>query len=98
MRSASVTRLVCMWAVMLQPTTVKTAAPYYEEHPSMGTGPDARRTERFQVERAATTWRVRQVIEDPDGFDEWAIVLEVDLGASDEVGAAVVRPLALERL
>jgi hypothetical protein len=38
------------------------------------------------------------VIEDPDGFDEWAIVLEVDLGASDEVGAAVVRPLALERL
>ncbi len=74
------------------------AAPYFGEHATIGTGPDARRAERFQVERSAATWRVRQVIEDPDGFDEWAIVLEVDLGASDEVGAAAVRPLALERL
>ena len=43
-------------------------------------------------------WRVRQVLDDPDGFHEWAIVIDVDLTASDDAGSAVVRPLAIERL
>ena len=36
-------------------------------------------------------WLVRQVLDDPDGDRDWALVLDVDLAASDEAGAAVVR-------
>ena len=43
-------------------------------------------------------WWVRQVLDDPDGFHEWGIVLEVDVAASDVEGAAVARPLAVEQL
>ena len=46
----------------------------------------------------ARRWRVRQVLDDPDGFHEWAIVVEVDVDASDAEGVAVVRPLAVEQL
>jgi hypothetical protein len=37
------------------------------------------------------------VLEDPAGFHEWAVVLDVDLPASDEAGEAVVRPRSVER-
>jgi uncharacterized protein YoaH (UPF0181 family) len=43
-------------------------------------------------------WRVRQVLDDPAGEHEWAIVLDVDLDASDERGEPVITPLAVERL
>ncbi len=47
---------------------------------------------------AGRRWRVRQVLDDPDGFHEWAIVLDVDVDASDAEGVAVVRPVAVEQL
>ena len=60
----------------------------------------ARNDALFQVAVSDTdrTWRVRQVIDDPEGFHEWAIVLDIDLAASDDLGAPVVRPIGVERL
>ena len=78
--------------------------PYFEAHPStgtsplIGTGPSSRGTELFQVDEGERTWRVRQVLDDPDGFREWAITLDVDLQASDGVGVAVVRPVGVDLL
>jgi hypothetical protein len=38
------------------------------------------------------------VLDDPAGDRDWGITAEVDLDASDDAGAAVVRVLAVERL
>jgi hypothetical protein len=67
-------------------TVAEMMAPYWEEHESLGTGPDARSGARFQFDGV----RVRQVLDDPAGDHDWAMILEVDLAASDEAGAAVV--------
>ena len=45
----------------------------------------------LQVEPDGRTWRVRQVLDDPDGDRDWAISAEVDLDASDAVGEPVLR-------
>jgi superfamily II RNA helicase len=74
------------------------AAPYFAEHQTIGTNLDARGTGLFQVQEAGPIWRVRQVLDDPQGFREWSLSGEVDLAASDELGGAVVRLLAIERL
>ena len=75
-------------------------AAYLAEHATIGNGPAARNDALFQVAVSDTdrTWRVRQVIDDPEGFHEWAIVLDIDLAASDDLGAPVVRPIGVERL
>ena len=51
--------------------------------PTVGIGPEARGAGLFQVTEATARrpWRVRQVLDDPDGYHEWAIVLDVDLAA-----------------
>ena len=36
-------------------------------------------------------WNVRQIIDDPDGNHDWAIVATVDLDASDAAGEPVIR-------
>jgi superfamily II RNA helicase len=64
---------------------------YYAEHSTLGTGPDARGPQYFLVEAGPAVWRVRQILDDPAGHHDWAIVAEVDLAASDEIGDAVVR-------
>jgi superfamily II RNA helicase len=71
---------------------------YFHEHDAMGTGPDARGPALFQVQEQHGSWRVRQVVDDPAGDHDWAVVAEVDLAASDEAGTAVLRVLGLERL
>jgi hypothetical protein len=40
---------------------------------------------------------VRQVLDDPEGWHDAAIVAEVDLAASDEAGSPAWRTLDLER-
>ena len=40
-------------------------------------------------------WTVRQIFDDPAGDHDWGISAEVDLAASDEAGAAVVRVTAV---
>ena len=66
--------------------------PYFDEYDEIGTGPDARGPALLHDRRRArTAWTVRQILDDPDGDHDWGISAEVDLAASDEVGAAVVR-------
>jgi hypothetical protein len=78
------------WAAMLD--------DYYAEHDSIGTGPDARSAARILIEEEPDVWKVRQIIDDPEGDHDWGIRAEVDLAASAEEGVAVVRVLGLDRL
>jgi hypothetical protein len=71
---------------------------YWEEYESMDTGPDARSPELLMIDReggtgagGARTWTVRQIIDDPEGNHDFAIVATVDLDASDAAGEPVIR-------
>jgi hypothetical protein len=78
------------WAAMLD--------DYYAEHDSIGTGPDARSAARILIDEGPGVWKVRQIIDDPEGDHDWGIRAEVDLAASADEGVAVVRVLGLDRL
>jgi superfamily II RNA helicase len=71
---------------------------YYDAHDSIATDQEARSPQLLQIERAAGVWRLRQVVIDPDGDKDWGITAEVDLPASDEVGAAVLTVTGFEPL
>jgi superfamily II RNA helicase len=74
-------------------------APYFDEHNEIGTGPDARGPAMLLLDDSGRdVWRVRQVLDDPAGDRDWGISAEVDLAASDEAGAAVVRVLEVGQL
>ncbi|MEV0460753.1 DEAD/DEAH box helicase [Catellatospora methionotrophica] len=64
--------------------------PYYELYDEIGIGPDARGPARIIIEQGKDVWKVRQILDDPDGHHDWGISAEVDLAASDEQGQAVV--------
>ena len=66
---------------------------YYEEYDTVGTGPDARGPARFLVEEQPESWRVQQILDDPDGNHDWRLTAAVDLPASDEAGEPVVQLL-----
>ncbi len=68
---------------------------YFEEYGSLGVGADARGPALVAIEAGPATWRIRQTFDDPEGDRDWGITAEVDLGASDELGAAAVRVLAV---
>ena len=68
----------------------------------LGRARGARRRPRRALPRAAADqpppagatgreWLVRQIIDDPEGNHDWAIVATVDLDASDAAGEPVVR-------
>jgi len=65
---------------------------YWDEYEEIDTGPAARSPELFMLDRA--TWTVRQVIEDPEGNHDWAIVAAVDVDASDAAGELVLRTVS----
>lgn len=72
---------------------------YFAEHPSgVGTGADARGPALLIIDRQPGVWRVRQILDDPAGDHDWGFDVEVDLAASDEEGAAVVRLVAAGRM
>ncbi len=71
---------------------------YYEEHDEILTGADARGAALLMIEESATSWTVRQILDDPAGNHDWGITAAVDLAASDEAGTAVVRVTGLARL
>ena len=71
---------------------------YFDEHDSIGTGADARSSARILIDEEPDVWKVRQIIDDPDGNHDWGIRAEVDLAASADEGVAVVRVLGLDRL
>jgi superfamily II RNA helicase len=69
---------------------------YWNEHDAIGAGPPARSPDLLIIDRSAAaasprTWTVRQIIDDPQGDHDFAIVAVVDLDASDAAGEAVVR-------
>jgi superfamily II RNA helicase len=71
---------------------------YYAEHDLIGTGPDARGPALLMIDEQPGRWTVRQIFDDPAGDHDWGISAEVDLAASDEAGAAVVRVTSVDRL
>ena len=66
---------------------------YWDEYETMDAGPAARAPELLMIERSggARRWTVRQIINDPEGNHDWAIVATVDLDASDAAGEPVIR-------
>ncbi|MFV0461294.1 MAG: DEAD/DEAH box helicase [Actinomycetales bacterium] len=66
---------------------------YFAEYPDIGTGQPARGPEYFRLTESGRQWQARQVFDDPEGDHDWGISAEVDLDASDEAGAAVLRVL-----
>ena len=52
-------------------------------------GPNARGPQMFSVHADASTWTVRQILDDPAGDHGWALVGSVDVAESDEVGEIV---------
>lgn len=71
---------------------------YFDEHDSIGTGPDARGPQMLQIAKEPGRWLVRQVIDDPDGDHDWGVTAVVDLEASDEVGEAVLTVTGFQSL
>ncbi len=75
---------------------------YFDEHDEILTGGPARSPQLVTVDEAdaATSglWRVEQTIDDPAGDHDWRIRGQVDLAASEEAGAAVVRITEVLRL
>ena len=65
--------------------------PYWAEHDALGTGADARGPAMLLVTETPSEWRVRQILDDPAGDHDFGISATIDLAASDEEGAAVVR-------
>ncbi len=83
---------------------------YYAEHDTLGTGAEARGPKLLLVEpetgepagapeeTVARLWRVRQVLDDPEGHHDWVIDAVADLDASDEAGELVLASVAMHRL
>uniref|UniRef100_UPI003567B61E DEAD/DEAH box helicase n=1 Tax=Paraconexibacter sp. TaxID=2949640 RepID=UPI003567B61E len=72
---------------------------YWSQYDSIGTGPSARSPDLLMIDRdppgeEGRTWLVRQILEDPDGHRDAAILATVDLDASDAAGEPVVRTLS----
>ncbi|PPK63106.1 DUF3516 domain-containing protein [Actinokineospora auranticolor] len=64
--------------------------PYFELHARIGVGADARGPALLTITQEPERWLVRQVFDDPAGDRDWGFTAEVDLGASDDAGTAVV--------
>jgi hypothetical protein len=64
---------------------------YWDDYDEIDASPAARAGELFMVEPAGRAWTVRQIIHDPEGNHDWAIVAIVDLDASDAAGEPVIR-------
>ncbi len=64
---------------------------YWDEYESVGTGADARSPELLIIDRAEPRlWKVRQIVQDPEGNQDFAFGATVDLDASDAAGEPVV--------
>ena len=71
---------------------------YFAEHDDVGIGADARGPALLIIDRRPGVWKVRQILDDPVEDRDWGIEVEVDLEASDEEGAAVLRVIDAGRL
>ncbi|MEV8024686.1 DUF3516 domain-containing protein [Microbacterium sp. NPDC080220] len=74
---------------------------YFDDHDEILTGGAARSPALCVIDESSASdgvWRVEQIIDDPAGDHDWRIRAEVDLEASVEEGAAVVRVTEVLRL
>ncbi|WP_404312504.1 DUF3516 domain-containing protein [Agrococcus terreus] len=71
---------------------------YFDEHGAIGTGADARSSRMLVVDEGAEVWEAQQILADPAGDHDWRIWATIDLAASAEAGAAVVRVTRVGRL
>ncbi|MFJ6678166.1 DEAD/DEAH box helicase [Microbacterium sp. NPDC091382] len=74
---------------------------YFDDHDEILTGGAARSPALCVIDESSApdgVWRVEQIIDDPAGDHDWRIRAEVDLEASVEEGAAVVRGTEVVRL
>jgi hypothetical protein len=71
---------------------------YFAEHDDVGMGADARGPAMLIIDRQPDVWRVRQILDDPADDHDWGFDVEVDLEASDEEGAAVLRVVDAGRM
>ncbi|WP_025274605.1 DEAD/DEAH box helicase [Haloglycomyces albus] len=62
---------------------------YFAAHDDINVDQDARSPQFQSIERNGREWVVRQVVDDSDKDRDWAIVLRVDLDASDDAGEVV---------
>ncbi len=68
-------------------------AAYWDEHQTLLTDADARGPGLLIIDDTSEPgqWRIRQILHDPQGFHDWALLATVDLAASDEAGYAVIQ-------
>jgi hypothetical protein len=71
---------------------------YFAEHDDVGIDADARGPAQLIIDRQPGLWRIRQILDDPAGDHDWGFEVEVDLEASDEEGAAVIRLIDAGRM
>jgi hypothetical protein len=63
---------------------------YYDTYDEVGIDAPARSPQLLQITEESRLWRIRQVLDDPDGNHDWAIEAELDLEATDEAGEPVL--------
>jgi superfamily II RNA helicase len=68
---------------------------YWDEHETMGSGPDARSPKLLIIDRSdRRLWTARQIVDDPEADHDFAIVATVDLDASDAAGEPVIQTVS----
>jgi hypothetical protein len=70
------------------------------EHHGLRLDPEARNLRHTSVQPSEdrTTWRVQQMLVDPEGLNDWVLDLDVDLAASREAAEPVMRLLRVGSL
>jgi len=70
---------------------------YRVEHASLRLDPEARNLRHTYVKPSddGATWRVQQMLIDPDAHNDWVMELDVDLAASREANAVVIKLVRL---
>jgi hypothetical protein len=71
-------------------------APFFAEHASLRIDPKARAPENTRIEPTEDgTWKVEQILLDPEEANDWALAFTIDLARSREEARPV---LALTRV
>ncbi len=76
----------------------KALGAYWDDHDEIGLDGDARGPKLFVVEEFGRTWRVAQIIADPEGDHDWQLHASIDLDACDEAGELVLHVLGFARV
>jgi len=70
---------------------------YFSAHSGIGTGPDARAATWFDLTEQPGRWHVRQVLDDPEGWHDTAIIGRSGPRGLRRGGLTAWRTLQLER-